>query len=231
MGAILPGALTADGIDPIFHLPLKRQSGDIPSMTTDEATPAKRRGRRSGGADTRAALVQAARAVFAEQGYQGATVRGIAARAGVDAAMVNHWFGGKQGLFAAVIELPFDPTDIIEHVLAGDLDTLAERIVRTFVGLWDTHEGRFATVMLSVASQDMAARMMADFFAGALFGRIAQHAGGDHPDMRAALCGTQIAGLGVVRYVLKLEPVASADVDTLVRMVGPTIQRYLTGEL
>lgn len=200
-------------------------------MTTDEATPAKRRGRRSGGEDTRAALIEAARAVFAEQGYQGATVRGIAARAGVDAAMVNHWFGGKQGLFAATVELPFDPEDLVDTVISGDMDTLAERIVRTFVTLWDTHEGRFEALMLSVASQDMAGRMMADFFAGTLFDRIARRTGGDRPDLRAVLCGTQIVGLGVIRYVLKLEPVASADVATLVETVAPTLQRYLTGKL
>ncbi len=181
----------------------------------------RRRGRRSGGEDTKAALLDAARAVFAEQGYQGATVRGIAARAGVDAAMVNHWFGGKQGLFAATIELPFQPAELIDGVVAGDPAQLAERIVRTFLTLWDTHEGRFATLVLSVASQEMAARMMAEFFAGAVFGRFAEAAGGDGADLRAALCGTQVVGLGLVRYVLKLEPVASADVDTLVRHDRP----------
>lgn len=198
---------------------------------TEESTPAKRRGRRSGGEDTRAALLEAARAVFAEQGYQGATVRGIAARAGVDAAMVNHWFGGKQGLFAAIVELPFDPGELLEQITGGDVETLAERVVRTFVTLWDTHEGRFATLMLSVASQDTAARMLAEFFAGNLFGRIAEVAGSDRPEMRAALCGTQVVGLGFVRYVLRLEPVASAGVEELVALVSPTLQRYLTGEL
>lgn len=194
-------------------------------------SPAKRRGRRSGGEDTRAALLDAARSVFAEQGYQGATVRGIAARAGVDPAMVNHWFGGKQGLFAATIELPFEPEELVDHLVGGDVTTLAERVIRTFVTLWDTHEGRFATLILSVASQEMAAKMMAEFFAGTLFGRIAATVGTDQSDMRAALCGTQVAGLGLVRYVLKLEPVASADVETLVRMVAPTLHRYLTDDL
>lgn len=195
-------------------------------------SPARRRGRRSGGEDTRAALLDAARAVFAEQGYQGATVRGIAARAGVDAAMVNHWFGGKQGLFAATVELPFEPGELIDRLIGdGGTDGLAERIVRTFVTLWDTHEGRFATLVLSVASQEMAARMVAEFFAGTLFSRIAAATGAGNADIRAALCGSQLVGLGLVRYVLKLEPVAAADVETLVRMVAPTLHRYLTGDL
>jgi AcrR family transcriptional regulator len=201
-------------------------------MTTEESeAPGRRRGRRSGGEDTRAALLDAARVVFAAQGFQGATVRGIAARAGVDAAMVNHWFGGKQGLFAATIRLPFNPAELVDSVVDGDPNTLAERLVRTFVTLWDTHEGQFATLMLSVASQERAAAMMAEFFSTTVFGRVAESVGSDRPELRAALCGSQVIGLGMFRYVLKMQPLASADVDTLVAMVGPNLQRYLTGKL
>jgi AcrR family transcriptional regulator len=200
---------------------------------TDDATenPVRRRGRRAGGEDTRAALLVAARAVFAEQGYQGATVRAIAARAGVDAAMVNHWFGGKQGLFAAIVELPFDPAAVIEHVLHGDRDSLAERLIRTFVPIWDGHEGAFAAVMLSVANQELAARMLGEFLTTTVFGRVAEVIGVDQPALRACLCATQIVGLGIIRYVLKLEPLASADVDTVVALVGPNLQRYLTADI
>ncbi|HEX2131257.1 MAG TPA: helix-turn-helix domain-containing protein, partial [Actinophytocola sp.] len=99
----------------------------------------RRRGRRPGGTDTRAALLDAARAVFSEHGYDGATVRAIAARAEVDAAMVNHWFGSKEGLFAeAVLKLPFNPRDVVERLLDGEVDSLGERIVRTFITVWDT---------------------------------------------------------------------------------------------
>lgn len=194
-----------------------------------EEAPPRRRGRRSGGADTKAALLAAARAVFAEQGYQGATVRTIAARAGVDAAMVNHWFGGKQGLFAAIIELPFEPTDLLDRVLDGPVEEMADRLVRQFVLLWDTHEGRFAALMLSVASQEMAARTMAEFLAGTVLPVVMEAAGGDRARLRASLCASQMVGLGVMRYVLRFEPLASADLDTLAATVGPTMQRYLTG--
>ncbi|HKN99273.1 MAG TPA: TetR family transcriptional regulator [Pseudonocardiaceae bacterium] len=196
-----------------------------------EAEPRRRRGRRTGGEDTRAALIAAAREVFAEQGYQGATVRAIAARAGVDAAMVNHWFGGKQGLFAAIVELPFDPSALIDAVTAGGVDTLAERVIRTFVTLWDTHQGRFAALMLSVANQELAAKSFADFFSGTVFRVIADATGSDRPALRGALCASQIAGLGIMRYVLKLEPIASADVEELVTMIAPNVQRYLTADL
>jgi AcrR family transcriptional regulator len=196
-----------------------------------EAQSRRRRGRRTGGEDTRAALVDAARDVFAEQGYQGATVRAIAARAGVDAAMVNHWFGGKQGLFAAILELPFDPTTLIDAVTAGSADTLAERVIRTFVTLWDTHQGRFAALMLSVANHELAAKSLADFFSGTIFRAVAEATAADRPTLRGALCASQMIGLGMMRYVLKLEPIASADVEDLVTMVAPTLRRYLTDEV
>lgn len=192
---------------------------------------ARRRGRRAGGEDTRAALLDAARQVFAEQGFSGATVRGIAARAGVDAAMVNHWFGGKQGLFTATIELPFDPIVLVDEALRGDREDVGERIIRNFARMWDTYDGRFATIMHSVSSQEQAARMMREFFSASVFGRITSALGVDRPELRGALCASQIVGLGMVRYVLRLEPLASADVDTLAATVGPNLQRYLTGEL
>jgi AcrR family transcriptional regulator len=196
-----------------------------------DAETRRRRGRRSGGEDTRAALLVAAREVFAEQGYQGATVRGIAARAGVDAAMVNHWFGGKQGLFAAILDLPVDPSSLIGAVVEGGVDRIAERMVRTFVTLWDTHEGRFAALMLSVANHELAARSLADFFSGTVFRAVTEAAGTDRPALRSGLCATQMVGLGIVRYVLKLEPIASADIEELVTLVAPNLQHYLTADL
>ena len=198
---------------------------------TDATTDAtRRRGRRPAGADTRAALLAAAREVFAEQGYAGATVRAIAGRAGVDAAMVNHWFGGKQGLFSAVMELPGTLwlTDVVEAILTGDEGALAERIVRTFVTLWDTHEGQFAALIRSVSSQEMTATVFRDFLTKEVLGRVANKIGADHPELRASLCASQMVGLGVARYVVKLGPLASADVDTVVRAVAPTLTRYLT---
>lgn len=199
-------------------------------MTTEGDTP-RRRGRRSGGEDTRSALIEAAREVFAEQGYQGATVRSIASRAGVDAAMVNHWFGGKQALFAAVIELPVNPDDVGSWLATSDPSELARRLVRMFVTLWDNHEGRFAMLVLSVATQEVAAKMIGEFFRNLIFTRIKTLARQDEPELRAALCGTQMVGLGMMRYVLKLEPIASAGVESLVSMIAPTLQRYLTADL
>ena len=193
----------------------------------------RRRGRRPGGTDTRAALVEAARAVFTEQGYDGATVRAIAAKAGVDAAMVNHWFGGKEGLFAeAVLKLPFNPKDVAERLLDGDVSDLGERIARTFLTTWDTTGGGvFTALMRSVTSHDQAAHALRDFLVKHIIERVLRSIGLDDLEFRATLVASQLVGMGMVRYVVRFEPLASTDIDTMVTAVGPTIQRYLTGDI
>ncbi|WP_033437812.1 TetR/AcrR family transcriptional regulator [Saccharothrix sp. NRRL B-16314] len=196
-------------------------------------TEPKRRGRRAGGEDTKAALLAAAREVFVERGYEGATVRSIAARAGVDAAMVNHWFGGKEGLFAkAVLQLPIDPNTLVEHLLDGPDEAIGERIVRTFLTVWDPiGGGPFAAMVRSVTSHGQVADVLRGFFVNTLLRRIVAHLDAPDRDLRATLVASQIVGMGMVRYVVRFEPLASADVDTLVKAIAPNVQRYLTGDL
>jgi len=193
----------------------------------------KRRGRRAGGEDTKAVLLDAARAVFIERGYEGATVRAIAAKAGVDAAMVNHWFGSKENLFAkAVLQVPFDPSKLVERLLEGSPDGIGERIVRNFLTIWDaTGGGPFAALVRSVTSHEEVARVLREFFLNNLFRRLAADLGTDQVELRAALCASQVIGMGMVRYVVKFEPLASADHDTLVAAVAPNLQRYLDGDI
>jgi AcrR family transcriptional regulator len=190
------------------------------------------RGRRPAGENTRAALLAAARVEFTERGFDGATVRAIAQRAGVDAAMVNHWFGGKDGLFVAALDIPVDPTEILSRILDGDPEQTAERILRTFLSVWDANGGgALAALVRSVASHEQAARMMREFLGRVIFGRIVTAVAPDQPKLRAALCGTQMVGLAMVRYVIRLEPLASADPQTVVAAIAPNLQRYLTGVL
>ncbi|MBW0090185.1 TetR family transcriptional regulator [Pseudonocardia sp. KRD-184] len=192
----------------------------------------RRRGRRSGGDDTRSALLDAARAAFAERGYEGATVRHIAERAGVDAAMVNHWFGGKEALFTASLDIPFDPAVVMPEVLAGEREQLGERLVHRFLSIWDATGGApLASVIRSVASHEAAARMLREFVTRVILARIVGVVAPDRPELRASLVGSQLIGMGLVRYVVKLEPLASADRATVVAAVAPTVQRYLTGPL
>jgi AcrR family transcriptional regulator len=200
---------------------------------TQAVEPAgRRRGRRPAGEDTRAALLDAAQAVFTEQGFDGATVRAIARRAGVDPAMVNHWFGGKEGLFAAAMNLPIDPATLVEELLTGGVDGLGERIVRRFLTVWDaTRGGALIAIVRSASSHEASARMMREFITRVLFGRMARGLQIDQPELRAALCGSQMIGLAMMRYVIRLEPIASADQDTVACAIGPTMQRYLTGRL
>jgi AcrR family transcriptional regulator len=201
-------------------------SGDDP----DPAGP-RRRGRRPSGEDTRATLLAAALDVFAEQGYAGATVRAIATRAGVDPAMVNHWFGGKRGLFLAAIQAPFDPAELVTQAFSDDPDTVAERIVRGFVTAWDTHHTRFKALVQSVISQETAGAAMQEFIIDTVIRQVTTAIGADQAEWRISLCASQLIGLGLTRYVLRLEPMASADVETVVATVAPTLQRYLTGPI
>ncbi len=202
-------------------------------MTRVEQVNQKRRGRRAAGEDTRAALIAAARETFVEKGYDGATVRAIAARAGVDAAMVNHWFGGKEGLFAqSVLQLPFDPAEILKRLIDGPVEQAGERIIRTFITVWDaTGGGTFAALIRSVTSQPEVATALKSFLITAIFKNVLAEIGAEQRDLRATLCATQMVGLGIVRYVVHFEPLASADIDTVVKAVAPNLQRYLTGEL
>jgi AcrR family transcriptional regulator len=203
------------------------------SSVTDEVSgQARPRGRRPAGENTRAALLEAARMEFTERGFDGATVRTIAQRAGMDPAMVNHWFGGKDGLFVSALQLPVDPEDIVRRVLDGDPGQTAERILRTFLTVWDTNGGGALTALVrSVSSHEAAARMMREFVSRVIFGRIVTAVAPDQPELRTALCGTQITGLAMIRYVICLEPLASADHDTVVTAIAPNLQRYLTGVL
>jgi AcrR family transcriptional regulator len=194
--------------------------------------PERRRGRRPGGADTRAQLLAAARAEFAERGYEGATVRRIAERAGVDPAMVNHWFGGKDALFTASLAIPVSPAQIQAEIVPGDPEQLGARIVGRFLTVWDaTGGGPLAALLQSVAGHEDAARMLREFVTNVLVGPIVRAVSPDRLELRGSLMGSQLVGLGMVRYVLELEPLASAEHAVVVAAVAPTLQRYLTGPL
>ena len=208
------------------------KNGAAPGNGADGADAPRRRGRRPGGTDTRAELLDAARVEFAQRGYEGATVRVIADRAGVDPAMVNHWFGGKEALFSEVLQLPVNPAEVMTAIMPGDPERLGERIVGQFLTIWDqTGGGPMATILRSIASHDDAARMLREFIGNVMVKRVVAAVAPDRPDLRAGLVGSQLFGMGLVRYVLKLEPLASADHATVIGAVAPNLQRYLTGPL
>jgi AcrR family transcriptional regulator len=195
------------------------------------ATPEQRRGpgRPAGGSDRRAAILEVARAQFAEKGYVGASVRGIAREAGVDPALVHHYFGTKEQVFVAAMELPFEPGELLPQALAGDPAGLGERLVRMFLGIWADPD--FRTPMLgmlrSAMTGEQGAAMLREFVGRALLGRLA-HAVGPVDPLRVQAAAAQMVGVVILRHVVRLEPIASAPEDDVVALVAPTIQRYLT---
>ena len=201
-------------------------------MTTSATPPAARRGpgRPADGGDRRQAILDAARQQFAEKGFAAASVRAIARQADVDPALVHHYFGSKEQVFVAAMELPFDPAERLPQVLAGDPDLLGERLVRLFLGVWG--DPAFRTPMLglvrSAFTSEQGATMLREFVGSALLGRIV--AAGDSPDpLRVQAAAAQLVGLVLLRHVVRLEPLASADDETLVALVAPTVQHYLRG--
>ncbi|CAN5326563.1 TetR family transcriptional regulator [soil metagenome] len=192
-----------------------------------------RTGRRPGDGDTREAILEAARRRFARDGYKGATMRRIAHDAGVDAALVHHYFGTKDRLFGAALDVPVRPQELLPPVLAAGPDGLGERLLRLFLSVWDAEGdgGPFAALIRSAVANERAAALLREFVTTQVLGAVTASLDVDRPRLRATLVGTQLVGLGMARYVLRLEPVASAPADALVPLVAPTLQRYLTGDL
>lgn len=189
-----------------------------------------RRGRRRAGGDTRAEILAAARFMFAESGYAAATLRAVAQRAGVDPALILHHFGSKEALFRAAMQVPIDPSVIAALIGSADHGALGERLCMYFLELWEDGATRepLLAMLRSALTNAAAAESLRAFVTEALVGRVAMAL--DFPDaaLRATLMGSQLVGLAIARYVLRIEPLASADADTVTAWVAPTLQRYLS---
>lgn len=198
-----------------------------------------RTGRRAGESGTSEAILEAARTQFAEHGYRGATIRAIAAKAGVDPALVHHFYGTKEELFAAAMQLPIVPSRVLGAALEAGRDgpALGEHIVRTALTLWESDELKdtFLGLIKSAVTSESAAVMLREFLAESILGTIARvtRISGDPAEVqyRAALVASQMIGLAMVRMVLKLPAIADASIDELARSIGPTLERYLSGEI
>jgi len=190
-----------------------------------------RRGPRAGGADTRQAVLDAARARFAAHGYDGTRLRDVAADAGVDVALVSYFFGSKDGLFAAAMEFPVNPAELVAELMGDGIDGLGERLVRRFLTLWDAAGSPLVALVRSASSNEQAAALVRGFVEREILGRIAAAIDAPEPELRAALAGSQMVGLIMARYIVRVEPIAGAEPEVLVAAVGPTLQRYLTGDV
>jgi AcrR family transcriptional regulator len=191
--------------------------------------PARRGpGRPADGGDRRALILAAAREEFAGKGYAAASVRGIARSAEVDPALVHHYFGTREQVFVAAMELPFAPAELVPQILDGPTDQLGERLVRTLLGVWADPD--FRTPMLgmlrSAMTGEQGAAMLREFVGSALLGRIAAAVGPADP-LRLQAAAAQMVGVVILRHVVRIEPMAAASEDDLVALVAPAVQRYL----
>jgi AcrR family transcriptional regulator len=225
----IAGSVIATLHQVIHHL---RNSLDIVNPT-DPERQGRGRGRRPADSGTREAIRDAASRLFAAHGYDRTSMRAVAAEAGVDPALITYFFGSKQRLFIDVVQLPVDPGEIIPIVFAGDRSTAGERLARVVLGVLDNEALRARVVGLvrAAASDPDAAVMARELISDQLVSRVVEQLDVDDGARRASLVGSQIVGLVVARHVIGIEPLASWPTDELARVVGPTLQRYLTGPL
>lgn len=245
---------------------------------TGRRRPARpsRSGRRVGDSGTREAILEAARARFGGHGYQGATIRAIAADAGVDPALVHHFFGTKEALFAAAMRLPVVPSEVLYATLVPAMASwaaksgsgpgsgsgggpagepavteaeggqgiaegagLGEHLVRTVLTLWDSPEisDTFTGLLRSAVTSESAAIMLREFLAESILATVSkvtglpERWGEQEADFRVGLMATQMLGLAITRLVFRLPNVVGASVDELAVAIGPTLDRYLSGEV
>ena len=189
------------------------------------------RGRRPGGPDTRGAILAAARESFAHKGFAGTTIRAVAASAGVDAALVHHYFGSKDDLFIAALEIPVDPRRVVPEIFGAGTDGAAERLLRLFLSVWDDPQARLPLLAMVRGSlgNEGPVDLLREGLTRIVFGPLREVLTGEDAEDRAQLVASQMIGLVVARYVLAFEPLASMPADDLVAWVAPNIQRYLDG--
>ncbi|MGW7415787.1 TetR/AcrR family transcriptional regulator [Streptomyces sp. NPDC054863] len=189
-----------------------------PPRTAVESAPARER------------ILAAARTEFAERGYDKTSVRSIARAAGVDSALVHHYFGTKDEVFAAAVEVSFEPALALEALTGQGVDGIGERIARYFFSVWENPatRGPLLAVVRSALTHEAAAKVLRGFVLHRLLERIAADLDVPEPTFRAELALSHMIGIAIVRYALEVEPLASAEVDDIVAMVAPTLQRYLT---
>ncbi|MER5470276.1 TetR family transcriptional regulator [Streptomyces sp. NPDC002935] len=197
-----------------------RRGRGRPTRTQTEAGPA-----------TRDRILEAAREEFSERGYEKTSVRGIAKSAGVDSALVHHYFGTKEQVFEAAIEVAFAPAlGAPETLVEGPLDGVGERLTRFVLGIWENPTSRtpLLAIVRSAVNNDTAAAVFRRLVAAQLLRRIAGRLDVPDAELRAELAAAQLVGVAMLRYVIKVEPLASVDLERIVARVAPVVQGHLT---
>ncbi len=192
-----------------------------------------RTGRPPGGTRNREAILAAAAHQFSELGYDRTSLRAIAAEAGVDQALIAHYFGSKHQLFVAAVEFPLDAARFLPEVLAADRASIGERVAQVVLALVEDPDTRrrITGLIRAASSEPDAARMLRELLMREVIGPIAEALGADEPELRVSLVGSQIIGLVMARYVVEVEPFASLPAERVIELIGPTFQRYVTAPL
>jgi AcrR family transcriptional regulator len=198
-------------------------------------------GRRPGNVDTKSEIVEAAKRVFATKGYDGASLRAVAREAGVDPALVHHYFDGKAALFVAAMALPFDPRSVPVHEqpVWSEADTATSpgaMIITAFLSMWDHAEGTgssFASCVAGMAASTSVADAMREFVAERVWDRSPVNEGEneERTRQRRALVASQLMGLAFIRYILRVPPISTTTPEEIASWAGPTLDRYMIGPI
>jgi AcrR family transcriptional regulator len=189
-------------------------------------------------------VLDAARELFAELGFERTTMRSVAARAGVDPALIYHYFGDKDGLLFAALQPPADAATVFAGLAAAGTartatgrtgaDRTGEELVRRLIGLWEERpevREQMVAIIRTGLSHDHAAGLLRDILSSFILAALSDVLADDRRELRVALIGSHIGGLMLARYILKVPGAAAASPEDLVQAVGPTVQRYLTGDI
>jgi AcrR family transcriptional regulator len=208
---------------------------NVAANSEPQAAEPVRRGRRrtrEDGGDTRSQIISAARVEFGRSGYDSTSLRAVARLAGVDAALVHHYFADKADLFAATVDVPIRPDLLVAEILRGPRDAIGATIVRTIVTQLDSRPTRDAVLGLlrTALGHEFAARMLRQFMVREVLGRVATELDTPDSELRASLAASQIVGLIIARYGIRLGALADASADEVVARVGPIVQWHLLGD-
>jgi len=194
---------------------------------------ARRPGRPAGNSDTRERILTSARELFAVNGIDRTSIRAVAKAAGVDAALVHHYYGTKEQLFAAAVHLPIDPMQVIAPMRETPLEELGLKLPSLLLPLWDSElgAGLIATLRSLISGDEvgLARSFLQDIIGGEIGPRVDDPPGTGK--IRTQFVASQLMGVVMARYIIKVEPFASLPTEQIAQTIAPTLQRYLTGDL
>jgi AcrR family transcriptional regulator len=188
-------------------------------------------GRRPGNPATRQVVLDTARRLFADAGYDKTSLRDIAAGAGVDPALIRHYFGSKVELFRATMGWPFAPAQVAAQIAGGDRGEMGARLAQVFFEAWEQPETRapLLAILRGAATHEESATLVRQFIQGQVYRQMADELAGPDAELRIDLAMSQLLGIAYLRHILRVEPIASTPVEELIARVAPAVTAHLVG--